>query len=161
MIVRSTSACRTRLTGVLCRANPSVEARLATKLSSQTRASDLRQAQQMRDVRVVICNYHLLYTKSRNSQLSLFLYQLVNLSLESYIRHFDLKYIRDQFRPSRLQSGQLRSKRSLSCTRQREFVRQSKCPLTWLFLRSRLRSVVSCVRSSTAFSNCLLFASSR
>ena len=59
MIMLSTSVCRTRLTEVLCRANPSVEARLATKLSSQTRASDLRQAQQMRDVRrlVVIIIY--------------------------------------------------------------------------------------------------------
>ena len=59
-------------------------------------------------------DHHLLYTMSRNGQLSLFFYQLVNLSLESYIRHFDLKYVRDEFCPSCLQSGQLRSKRGLS-----------------------------------------------
>lgn len=59
-------------------------------------------------------NYLLLYTKSRNGQLCLFLYQLVNLSFEGHIRHFDLKYIRDKFCPSRLQSSQVRAQRGLS-----------------------------------------------
>lgn len=50
------------------------------------------------------------YTKSRNGQLSLFLHQLVNLDLESHIRHFNLEHIRDELCPSCLQSSQLSSK---------------------------------------------------
>ena len=60
-----------------------------------------------------VINYLLLYTKSRNDQLCLSIYQLVDLGFESHIRHFDLKYIRDEFRPSCLQSGQTRPKRCL------------------------------------------------
>jgi len=110
VIVLQSTAGRTRLTEVvvqnepLCRSEVGDEVeRLSLSVRSPAGSASASHG------------YHLLlYTKSRNSQLSLLLYQLVNLSLESYIRHFDLKYIRDEFCPSCLQSRQLCSKRGLS-----------------------------------------------